>query len=236
MTNILTAIGSSVSDDPTTAGNTGIIKPIDILCLQESDGWFTTGQSYANLLNSIYPGEITRSCIWTASTDPHKSTQSMVYNANAVSVVGQAASERSAPAASRGRHCDTRFGRSAIPRLLISTSIAIIISPVPIRPPKVGNDEAMAIRNDADTLPANSNVIYLGDFNIYTNSEAMWTTLTSAAGSGANHADTAGIDPVHQVGIWDNHAQFTPVQTQSPFNPNCNRAKYRLCRLRRRDR
>ena len=48
MTNILTAIGSSVSDDPTTAGNTGIIKPIDILCLQESDGWATTGQSYAS--------------------------------------------------------------------------------------------------------------------------------------------------------------------------------------------
>ena len=88
MTNILAAIGSSVSDDPTMAGNTGIAKPIDILCLQESNGFSSTGQSYAAILNSLYPTENYQVVhLDGASTDPHKSTQSMVYNANAVSVV-----------------------------------------------------------------------------------------------------------------------------------------------------
>lgn len=51
---ILSAIGSSISDDPTIAGNTGISKPIDVLCLQEVRTAVTTGASYAALLNQIY--------------------------------------------------------------------------------------------------------------------------------------------------------------------------------------
>jgi hypothetical protein len=58
MTDILTAIGTHVGNDPNNLGaTTGIAKPIDILALQESDGYATTGQAYANLLNNtIYPG------------------------------------------------------------------------------------------------------------------------------------------------------------------------------------
>jgi hypothetical protein len=36
MGTILSAIGSTVSDDPTISGNSGIAKPIDVLCLQEA--------------------------------------------------------------------------------------------------------------------------------------------------------------------------------------------------------
>src|SRR3954463_10755898 len=54
MQTILSAIGSSVSDDPTLPGNTGIAKPLDVLCLQEFNAPNTTGAQYAALLNSTY--------------------------------------------------------------------------------------------------------------------------------------------------------------------------------------
>src|SRR4051812_8794436 len=56
MNTILTAIGTELSDDPTIAGNSGITKPIDILCLQEVTSASSTALGYKNLLNTIYPG------------------------------------------------------------------------------------------------------------------------------------------------------------------------------------
>src|SRR4051812_32751027 len=51
---ILSAIGSTVSDDPTLPGNTGIAKPLDVMCLQECHLNGTTPGQYASLLNSMY--------------------------------------------------------------------------------------------------------------------------------------------------------------------------------------
>jgi hypothetical protein len=45
------------------------------------------------------------------------------------------------------------------------------------------HDGAIAVRNDADTLPAGSNIIYTGDFNVYGNNEAAYQEfLASGAG------------------------------------------------------
>ena len=51
------------------------------------------------------------------------------------------------------------------------------------------NTGAAAIRSDADSLPADAHVIYLGDFNFYTNSEDGYQTMI---GSGAKQA----VDPL----------------------------------------
>src|SRR5215212_10930297 len=53
---VLGAIGSSVSDDPFIAGNTGIVKPIDVLALQEVESAETTVKGYCNIMNTLYPG------------------------------------------------------------------------------------------------------------------------------------------------------------------------------------
>src|SRR5690348_5189614 len=54
MGTILSSIGSTISDDPTLPGNTGIIKPLDVLLLQESKSSALTAVGYANLLNQTY--------------------------------------------------------------------------------------------------------------------------------------------------------------------------------------
>lgn len=51
------------------------------------------------------------------------------------------------------------------------------------------NSGAIAIRNNADALGAAQHIIYLGDYNMYTNTEAAYATMT-AAGNGR------AIDPL----------------------------------------
>src|SRR5688572_10146627 len=87
MTTILSAIGSTVSDDPTIGGNSGIAKPIDVLALQEVDTAATTGGPYAALLNTMYPGaNYQYSSVGGATTGA--GSQGLVYNANSVQLIG----------------------------------------------------------------------------------------------------------------------------------------------------
>ncbi len=54
------------------------------------------------------------------------------------------------------------------------------------------HDGAIAVRNDADTLPAGSNIIYTGDFNVYSNGEAAYQEfLASGPGQAFDPLGTA---------------------------------------------
>src|SRR5207253_1572307 len=82
------------------------------------------------------------------------------------------------------------------------------------------DDEAQAIRLDADALGANQNIIYTGDFNVYNSSEAMYQTLTSAntPPGGTNPGYGRAFDPIGKPGTWNNTGSFTNIHSQSPFN------------------
>ena len=71
------------------------------------------------------------------------------------------------------------------------------------------NQEAAAIRANADALGDGRHIIYAGDFNIYRSTEPMWATLT-APGNGQ------AFDPVNQVGNWHDNNNFRGVHTQNP--------------------
>lgn len=66
---------------------------------------------------------------------------------------------------------------------------------------------AIAIREDAATLPSGSNVIYLGDFNVYSNTEPAYQKMIE---SGTNR----GIDPLG-MGTWSG-PKHAIKHTQSP--------------------
>lgn len=67
---------------------------------------------------------------------------------------------------------------------------------------------AISIRNDADSLPAGSNIVYLGDYNVYSNQEGAYQEFLSGG-------DGRGNDPLGS-GSWSgpDHAE---VHTQSPL-------------------
>ncbi len=67
--------------------------------------------------------------------------------------------------------------------------------------------EVTILRNYLNSLPANTNFIIVGDFNIYTASEPAFQHLTAG-----------GLvrDPIHQSGDWHNNSQYKSIHTQSP--------------------
>ena len=65
------------------------------------------------------------------------------------------------------------------------------------------------LENYLDTLPANSNVILAGDFNMYTSSETGFVELTNPSNN------ITFTDPANRLGSWHTNATFIDVFTQS---------------------
>ena len=69
-------------------------------------------------------------------------------------------------------------------------------------------EEVTALRNVTDALPSSANFIVVGDFNIYSSSEAAYLRLIDQTTQGYF------IDPLELTGIWNNYI-FAPYHTQS---------------------
>lgn len=209
---ILRALGDTVSDDPTTPGNSGIAKPIDLLCLQESHGAATTGASYAALLNNIYNTNRYR---WVDfnGTSTGSGTQVMVYDSSSVQFIDAAAVGTSSTSGQPRQ--TTRFrmrpvGYSSAADVYVYNAHWKSSTDSTSRNRRL--IEANATRTDADALPANSNIIYLGDLNVYTSTEPAYAAM-SAAGNGR------ATDPINLPGSWSGNAAFKAIHTQSPYDP-----------------
>lgn len=209
---ILRALGDTVSDDPTTPGNSGIAKPIDLLCLQESHGSATTGASYASLLNDLYNTNRYRHVDFNGATTG-SGTQVMVYDSSSVQFIDATAVGTSSTSGQPRQ--TTRFRMRPIG---YSSAADVYVYNAHW---KAANDstsrnrrlvEANATRADADALPADSNIIYLGDLNVYTSSEPAYAAML-AAGNGR------AIDPLNLPGSWSGNVSFKAVHTQSPYDP-----------------
>lgn len=72
-------------------------------------------------------------------------------------------------------------------------------------------DEATILRNHLNDLPANSDFIVAGDFNIRNSAEGAFQELIG------DQADNDGqlFDPIDQLGTWHDNAAFAAIHTQS---------------------
>lgn len=212
MNTILSAIGSTVSDDPTLPGASGIVRPIDVLCLQESKSAATTGASYAALLNQLY--STNRYAFGTLDgATTGSGTQAIVFNSDVVSLVSSAAigtaSTSTQPRQTlRYQLRPVGYGPAGDIYIYNAHFKAGGTSTDALR----RNLEAQVIRADVDALPAGANALYLGDFNVPSAGDDMFETLT-AAGNGQ------ALDPINKTN-WGATNTYKNIHTQSPFNPN----------------
>ncbi len=79
--------------------------------------------------------------------------------------------------------------------------------------------QATLLRNYMNALPAQTNFMLLGDFNMKAAAEQAFIELT------ANKADNDGrlFDPINQIGQWFNNAAFIPIHTQSTRTTSFNK-------------
>jgi len=74
--------------------------------------------------------------------------------------------------------------------------------------------QATAVRNHANNLPAGTDFVYLGDFNVNSSSEAAYVDFIGSQGDN----DGRAFDPIDQPGTWSDNPSFAAIHTQSPIN------------------
>ncbi|MGH7179412.1 MAG: hypothetical protein ACREJC_18695 [Tepidisphaeraceae bacterium] len=211
MGTILSGIGSTVSDDPTLPGNSGIAKRIDILCLQECNASGTTGAQYAALLNQTYGTNVyTYGALAGATTGA--GTQGVVFDSSKVQLISETVVGISSTTGQPRQTLRYRFrpvGYSDASDFYIYNAHF-----------KAGSDstsenrrliEGNAIRADSNALSAGARIIYAGDFNVYRNTDQGYQALL-ASGSGQ------AFDPINQQGNWSDSSTFRAIHTQSPWD------------------
>jgi hypothetical protein len=188
----------------------GFARPIDVLILGEAESVATTGTAYAALLNTIASGTTyRRATVDAGSTGSGRPIA--VYNSAAVTLVAEKKIGSLTGTASHPRQT-MRYqfrpvGYDATADFYVYASH--FKSSTGGANEAERNNEALAIRADADALGQGANVIYSGDFNFYSSSESGFQTLT---GTGNGQA----FDPVSRLGSWSGSSTYKDVHTQSP--------------------
>ena len=201
MANVFGAIGASAKG--------GFSGPIDILLLEEGEKVATTGSSFAALLNQVtgrtsYVHTLLDGAT-TGSGRPMAVYDSATVTLRGEQAIGTTSTSGLARQALRYTFAPAGYSTAADFTVYVSHMKASTGSTNVAR----RNVEAQALRADADALGQGAHVIYAGDLNIYTSSEAAFQTLI-AAGPGQ------AFDPVNRVGAWNGATSFKDVHTQSP--------------------
>ncbi len=202
---VLQAIGDEATN--------GFARPIDILILQEQDDVTTSTQGFVDVLNGIYgAGTYARGTVLNnATTELH---QGVVYNTNSVSLIDEFAFGEIGPSGNKGARQPMRYqfrpvgyDSSADFYIYNSHYKASTGSTNEAR----RDFEANTIRTNADALGQGAHILYGGDYNIQSSSEASYQTLL-ASGNGQ------AFDPINTPGTWHNNAGLAAVHTQSPHD------------------
>src|SRR5262245_17456063 len=164
----------------------GDARPIDVLALQETDQGLSYVQQVAGLLNGIYGAG---SYDLSTTVGQGDTTQGLVYRTSTVQLVSAMAFGTVSPSGIarqpiRYQLRPVGFGTSNDIYLYNSHTKASTGTTNETR----RNVEAQAIRANADALGDGVNIIYVGDLNLYGNTEPAYLTLT---GSGNGQA----VDP-----------------------------------------
>jgi hypothetical protein len=200
---VMTAIGNE--------NRNGIVRPVDILMLEEQTTLSGTTQAMVNLLNGIYgAGTYDRGTVTGYTTG--SGTPCVVYNKNVVTLLEEKivnTTSSSGPARSTMRYKFQLNGYDS-PDAVFYTYVSHYKASDTTADAARRNVEAQLERADADALGSGVHIIYAGDLNLYAVSrEPAWSTLT-AAGNGKAY------DPANAAGDWHDNAAFKLVHTQSP--------------------
>ena len=187
----------------------GFARPIDIVVMQEGNSVTTTGQAYANLLNTIASSTAYVPTGLNGATTGAGRPMA-VYNSASVTLISEEAIGVTSLTGQPRQTLRYQFrpvGYDTTADFYVYDSHFKAVDDTTSANRR--NVEAQAIRANADALGPNQNIIYAGDMNLYTASEKAFVTLT---GTGNGQA----FDPINQIGNWSDNAAFLPYHTQSP--------------------
>jgi hypothetical protein len=205
----------------------GFTRPIDILALQESvvntSGTNPTAQAYANILNSIYPDAVHpnkyKAGTVNGATDgaaTGNGPQTVVYNSATVTLTSEQA-------------IGTIGGSPDFPRQVLLYKFQAVSNPAAqfylfndhFKSGTATSDktsrgtEGTFVASTANGLPANTPIVYAGDYNPTDNvSDLGYSRVIAGTGTNNNH----GIDPLNPSNVaqaWNTSA-LRSFDTEAP--------------------
>ncbi len=189
----------------------GIARPIDILLLQEVDDVTTTVQDFLDIMNTLYgPGTYARGTVLNASTVALH--QGVIYNTNTVSLLDELAfgtSSGSKAARQPMRYEFRPVGYDSTADFYVYNSHYKANTEAASQARRLY--EAEIIRDNADALGQGQHIIYGGDYNVQSSTEASYQELLTPGNGQA-------FDPINAPGTWHNDTTFAGIHTQSPHD------------------
>ncbi len=180
----------------------GTAKRIDLLAVSETDT--SSSARLANILNDLY-GVSTYQVI-ISSPDGGNDRTGLVYDASRLILLDHVVLD------SGLTHHALRamFGIVGADRIDDLFVYAIHLKSGATSSDKTARaNEMQIIRDDADNLGINANVIYAGDFNMHGSSEGAWTNMVAPG-------DSQGFDAANALGEWRDNPAFKILHTQDP--------------------
>lgn len=199
MDTILAAIG--------TESINGIARNIDVLCLQEQANVATTTQAIVNIMNQVTgTTDYSRGVVNAGTTGAGR--VGVVYNTQTVSLIAEDQFTFAGSARSTMRYLfrpvGYENGESDFYVYVDHYKAGTTSTDLSRR-----DQQATALRANADALGEGKNILYTGDFNIQSAGEAMYGKLL-AAGPGQ------AFDPINVFATWHDNNALRYTHTQSP--------------------
>ncbi|MDA1178736.1 MAG: hypothetical protein O2931_08070 [Planctomycetota bacterium] len=192
----------------------GFARPIDVLALQEQESSATTTQMLVELLNSIYgPGTYARGTLDVQTSGGGR--PGLIFYTTSLQLLGQTAIGAISTLANA-----RQTARYHLRPIGYDSNSDFYLYVDHYKSGQTGTDrqrrdaQAATIRANADSLPTGSHVVMMGDLNIYSHTEPMWSRLTGPIPT----SNSVGrvYDPLQRIGDWHENNAFRDVHTQSP--------------------
>jgi subtilisin-like proprotein convertase family protein/endonuclease/exonuclease/phosphatase family metal-dependent hydrolase len=192
-----------------TESYNGLADRVDLFTLQEVQSQATTSAAIAAELNAHY-GITTYATGTINGATTGNGTQGVVYDTASLTLLDEktvgTASASGAPRQTMRYRFQPTAGDAA-------SSFYVYVSHLKAADdPDSANRRALEVqdvRADADALGQGTSIIYVGDFNLQTSSEAAYQGFL-AAGNGQ------AFDPVSRPGAWSGSSSFRDIFTQAP--------------------
>lgn len=179
----------------------------DIVVMQEMQSQTGVNQFKTNVLDAVYPGEY----VVGPFTNGPDTDNIVYYRTAACSLVSHIEIPTALRNISRYQLRMAGYNSSAADLYFYSCHLKASTGAAN---EALREAEATIMRNDGNTLPAGTRLIYAGDFNMQDSTEAAYRVLV---GSQADN-DGRCHDPINKGGTWNNNTAMALYHTQSPIN------------------
>lgn len=195
---------STVLNAICTENVNGIVRPIDLLILQEVSGNGGTENDIIAILNQQPDtGPYLKDTTSTYACDGRH--VGLVYNSATVNLISAIDFRHSGACRDNARYQIRPVGYGP------EADIYIYNTHLHSSDTSERLAAANIIRTNADGLAADAYVIYAGDFNIDSSSESSYQSFLSSGNGQA-------VDPINRPGTWHNNPSFKDIHTQAPMN------------------